>query len=167
MSKNKAQQAKRRAAKALKRKRKKKSAVTRAPLRKSYLGTLFNQAMLPYWYVHGANYFASSYSDGTWNPIYDGIYEGLTAGTQEQLLAKVSTRYDLQSNPDNAGTPIVAWCVMPPEAVIGTYHALIGNLVKEGMTQNEAEKIAIQPHHSAVWAFFDEFEKQIVENTKK
>jgi len=162
--KNKRSVEKRRAVKALKRKRK-KAALRSGPTLPVYASVLKD---VPFWYAHGANYFASSYEEGTWTPIYDGIYANNHRLDQKQLVSRIVTRFtQADGELDPSGVPIVAWAMMPETGVMTMYHTLVGQLVAGGKSDGEAKEIAKQPHHKEVWAFFHQMREKITKQVQK
>ena len=161
--KNKNQQAKRRAAKDLRRRQKKK--VNRSMKAQRSTQTTVAQwlSQLPnaernkflvwerneyhWWLAHGANFLVSDYDTGEWNPIFP-VYNEEPVATPPQMLGRL---YDVFGPEDPNGLAGAAWMVLEAPIVYGYTREIISRASKDGVDMPELE--ARRPHNGIMWEY--------------
>ncbi len=108
-----------------------------------------------FWLCHGANYIASNYEDGTWEPIFPEIYEGGIV-EPEEISRRVRLHYQDAFEGDltawgGKAKAILGWTVQSRTTVL--------IYVRETWRRlDDARDEATRPHSPKVWAVFSEVE---------
>ena len=114
-----------------------------------------------FWIAHGLNYILSEYSTGTWNPMYDEIYEGRMPPPLATMQRAVMDRY----GPDNGQWPpearaALAFTVLPTEAVY-TFYLDARRRVLESPPDGDVDELVRKPHSSPVWNTFEAIKQEL------
>ncbi len=126
------------------------------PQPKSQLDKLLPMKDYIFWLCHGANYLASDYSEGTWDPIFPEIYEGGEV-EPEDISRRVQLRYpddfaDEVVNWGGKAKAVMGWTVQSRESVF--------IYVRETWRRLDEDHVeAIKPHAPKVWSVFHEVEE--------
>lgn len=169
--KNKQLQNARRAERAAAKARERKKANKKMPKGPSNKGTglksvgltekIFPESEFLFWRAHGINYLMSDYTQGTWTPLYPGIYgDGAVIPSKEEL-SKVFMKAMGEDWAQTNAKYAAAWCISPRE-VIWTYKTeALRRLSETGVTSSEDLSIlATAPHQPVIWKMFHDMNQQ-------
>lgn len=156
MIKNRRDQKRRQQKKALERRtaRRRAAKLKHAPKRgKGPSLKAFSEADQMFWVGHGANYLASDYENGVWDPIVEEIYKGtpLTVGALSEAVLKRYQDNDVDIPP--SGKAVIAWTVQDrPTIYLFAQKAL--RAIKKDNPDTDAEVAVRQPKNPIVWEIF-------------
>jgi len=105
-----------------------------------------------FWVAHGANYLASNYATGLWDPVLPDMYDGGEA-TPEALTAAIINKYDREKGVDPRGKPVVAWTVLE-KVVQYAYLREVWRAMKEADPECKPRSESRNPRHPVVWKMF-------------
>jgi len=121
-----------------------------------------------FWLCHGANFIVSDETQGTWEPLFDGIYEG-TLPEPEQVAQSVISRYEDQiaSEDPLAGVAraVLAWTVTE-KSNIRIYKYEAERRLREKNPELDHTQIgeqARQPYNPVVWGLMAEVKTRTLE----
>ena len=162
MAKNRKEQQKRRQDKQLKQRTTRKAKAKLAQATKNFPAGMsdFSNPDLLFWIGHGANYLASDYDEGIWNPVVPSIYEGEVL-TPEALTQAILGRFRDDKSP--AGKAVLAWTVQDKNIVyIFAKEAL--RAVKKADPSCDASATVRLPKHPAVWEVFHGIKNKVLQS---
>ena len=113
------------------------------------------------WFVlHGLNYLASDYANGTWEPVVDiygdEIQINQIPSLQDVFVKVADKHFDGQTKTwTPKGKLLAAWLMVPPETMRGIRMALLGHLAQQVTVEAAADEL-VKPHNPAVWGFFND-----------
>ena len=122
----------------------------------------FTDAAFKFWLAHGANYILSSYTDGTWTPLFPTIYEG--ACLEPDFLARtVMSKF----NADPAAWPpeakaALAWTVQD-RASVYIYQREATRRLRSNDPACNHDELCLQPHNPIVWQLFDFLRQKLLQ----
>lgn len=116
-----------------------------------------------FWLCHGANFLASNYEQGHWEPIFD-IYDDERLPTPEIIAQKVMGWYSAEMAQDGPLPPqpraVLAWTMVEkPEIRIYRYQAILD----QGKTAKDfenPESMIRKPYNTVVWAIMNKVRQQ-------
>ncbi len=118
-----------------------------------------------FWLCHGANFIVSNEEDGTWAPMFEGIYEGRLPEA-EAVAQTVLSRYAeaIESEETLTGVPrsVLAWTVTEKPAVRIYKYESERRMQKANpdLTTEQVTERARQPHNPTVWGVMAEVKKR-------
>ena len=113
----------------------------------------FDETQHLFWMCHGTNFILSDFSKGTWNPLFDGIYEGRLPSP-----ADVGRTIMTQYGPDASTWPpeamqAMAW-TMQPKATVYVYLQVA--LQKATLAKvKDPQTTILNPANTFTWETFD------------
>jgi hypothetical protein len=117
-----------------------------------------------FWVAHGANYLASNYTTGLWDPVLPDMYEG-TDPSPEALTTAILARYDREKGVDPRGRPVIAWTVL--EKVIQyAYLREVWRAMKEADPECKPRSESRNPRHPIVWRVFRDIKRILLKAAK-
>jgi hypothetical protein len=107
-----------------------------------------------FWICHGINYLVSNYNEGTWSPLFDGIYEGSNPAP-ESIARTILDKYgeDVGVWPME-GKAAIAWSVQDRTSLY-TYHQAAKRHIREKHPDCDIETRVVEPHNVQVWELFN------------
>jgi len=112
----------------------------------------FPEVERTFWMLHGCNFLASDYTEGTWTPLFPEIYEGAepTEETIASRLKKVAAPDELSPSE----RAVLGYALQPRQ----NHYAFKLNAERlVQATKGENHKVvACQPHQPVVWKMFHE-----------
>jgi len=117
-----------------------------------------------FWAAHGVNYLLSDYDSGTWDPMFEAIYE---EGAVPPQLAEVQKAVMAKFGPDNGewpdeGRAALAWTVQGLKPIYVFYLDTKRRVLAAGGADEDVEALVRKPHYSPVWETFEFLKKQLV-----
>ena len=76
--------------------------------------SLFSESDRLFWVAHGVNCLLSNYKEGTWTPLFEGIYANKIPNNTE-ISAGVMEHYAGQKEWPSVGKAALAWTVSSPK----------------------------------------------------
>ena len=117
-----------------------------------------------FWLCHGANYIASDEVEGTWDPLFEGIYEGKIPKPEDIPQTVMSKWADEFEKDDSdqispSAKAVLAWSVSDVSAVRIYKHEAERRLSEKNPDIDAAE-VARQPHNATVWGLMAEVKRR-------
>ena len=117
-----------------------------------------------FWLTHGANYIASDYDEGVWDPIMEGIYEeGSAQVAPDQLVQTVAARYGINEDEDlsETGQAVLGWTVQD-KVTIYLFSREVERAVEVADPDCEdLQEASRQPADPVVWGVFHGIKKML------
>lgn len=140
--------------------------VQRDPLAAMKIGPeTFSDADMVFWVCHGINHILSDYTEGTWTPMFPGIYpeEGGVLPDPEDVPGLIMERYNTNVTawPHEAKAAL-AWAVQDRNVVYVYYREAIRRLSAAHGGDANIEGMARAPHNPLVWALFDYMKNKVL-----
>jgi len=159
--KNDPKRMKRKQKKALKRTRRTKARTPKAPVSRKAPTVNWPADEFLFWVAHGANYILSDYANGTWQPLFENIYEGGAPPSLNKMQSAIMAKF----GPDNGDWPpegraVLAWTVQTVQAVY-TFYQDSKRRAEGHDPEGDIEALVRQPHYSPVWEAFDFLKQQL------
>lgn len=173
MGGNKQQQAQRRQAKAAEKARLRKDIKKSAPVTPTKASGLdaievgpdiFPEADFIFWVCHGINCIVSDYENGTWTPLFEGIYAGVMPDA-EAVIQAVMDKYNTgKANNEwpHEAKAALAWAVSDRKVVYIYYREALRRLTAAHGGDANIEGMARSPHNPLVWALFDYMRSKVL-----
>lgn len=164
-------QNKRRQKASLKATNRRKEVVRRAPAPPGPLGTRggvpvvgtdrFSEESLLFWWAHGVNYILSDYTQGTWTPLFESIYEGSLIPSEE-IARRVMERFAGMKEWPMEAKAAVAW-VASDRAVVFIYHQEAMRRMRSAHPEvDDIEARLRMPHEPIVWGVFNFMKEKLL-----
>jgi hypothetical protein len=112
-----------------------------------------------FWVAHGANYLASNYHTGLWDPVYPDLYEG--AEPDPGLLTSAILDKYQEGNP--LARPVIAWTIVE-KVVQYTYLREVWRTMKEADPECRPRSESRKPRHPVVWKVFQEIKRLLLKH---
>lgn len=156
MAKNRRDQKRRQQKKALERRTARRRAAKLKLTSKKNKGpslNAFSEEDQMFWVGHGANYLASDYENGVWDPIVEEIYNG-TPLTIKALSEAVLKRYqDNDGDVPPSGKAVITWTVQD-RSTIYLFARKALRAIKKNNPDTDADVAVRQPKNPLVWEIF-------------
>ncbi|MEI6297234.1 MAG: hypothetical protein WCO84_06395 [bacterium] len=121
---------------------------------------LFPNDQWIFWAAHGVNMLLSDFDNGTWTPMFEGLYEGnvpLPGDMAKALVDKYGPDND-QWTPEAKAA--LAWLAQSREVGFIYKSECLNRLKAKGDT--DPEVTARLPHNSVVWEVFSELKGKLI-----
>jgi len=125
------------------------------------------------WLAHGANFLASDYEEGTWDPVFPEVYTGdpdnYNQANHDAFRKRLMDRYWNAKTEEWVGAEgkvIVAWATVTPEPAYVFYLEGIRLLADAGV--EEPFEVIWAPHNGIIWEFLNQIRARLeAESTRR
>ncbi len=117
-----------------------------------------------FWLAHGANYIASDYDQGIWDPLLEDLYYAGEQGiTSDRLVEAVSSRFLANEDDElsDIGKAILAWTTQSKETVYLLSREAV-RAVRKADPRCNSKETSRHPANPAVWQVFHEIKNQVL-----
>ena len=114
----------------------------------------FDETQHLFWMCHGVNFLVSDYENGTWTPLFEGIYEGRMPSPAD-VGRTIMTHFgpDAETWPP-AGMQAMAW-TMQPKATVYVYYQVALKKALEAKVAGSADEVVRKPANAYAWDTFN------------
>jgi len=113
-----------------------------------------------FWLAHGANYLASDYDEGIWNPVLESLYVG-DIPTPASLTQAIISRFKKGEELDVQGKAVLAWTVQE-RPLVYLFAREIQRSVRKADPDCDAKATARMPKHPVVWEAFQAIKSKVL-----
>jgi len=126
---------------------------------------LFSNDEWYFWAAHGCNYMLSDYSEGTWTPLTEKIYDGNgPVPSLNDLVKGMFDKYGQETEGwDVTAKNALAWLAQSREVAYAYKLECEDQISKKDGFEGDPAIEARKPHNSIVWNVFEELKAKLTE----
>lgn len=110
-----------------------------------------------FWLAHGVNCLLSDYKQGTWTPLFEGIYQDRLPATQEEIQETVMARFKNTKEWPAEAKAALAWTVSTPKLLYVYWHEAMRRMQRAypELDPHEVEPLIRRQADPCVWDLFN------------